>query len=478
MERESIKIKTKKLIESKIFILILSVLTFLCWLSRSFFLSTIIALFVIVLMFWVDSEFVPLISVYFLIMGGRSVYKAGNITNVVGIISIILIVILGCVLSFFLIKDIIKNFSAYSHKLSGDRVIISMLILGVYMIFTLINTPLLGSGVLYIVKCGVIMLMGICIILKVPKTKTNKELITFALVAIIYAIFLEFLVRLTYVATHVDYMYSARNFYFREYESYATFDLALECKELGLFWSVSNHYIILVNISLIAAIFLMICYKKTSNYIYGTIAIVLALIMNYFCRCRAGYLALMVSAICGLIFIFLRNKSAKFNLITYMLLFVMGILIFTITLYIITPAKFLNYFNDAGSGRSQVFKVAIDQFKSHLILGTGVGSSKYYLAKYCEYDYQLFNYHNVVLQVLSTMGIAGMALFGYHMYQVIYRIWRKDFYSLMALTMLVYMMVNGMLDTIFFNWTYMSIFFMAFFMIGERPKDNKLIYLF
>jgi len=479
MERESIKIKTKKLIESKWFILILSALTFLCWLSRSFFLGTIVALIVFVLMEWSEAEFTPLISVYFLTLGGRSSYKSGNIVSVTGIISIVIISLLGVLLLYLVIKDIIKNFNSYKHKLSGDKVILGMLLLGAYMVYTLLYAPLIGSGVLYILRCFVILVFGVLAILKITKNKTNKELVMYSMIAVIYTIFFEFVVRFAYVATHIDYMLTARNGYYKEYESYHDLENALVCKELGLFWSVSNHYIIIVNIALVVAVYFILCYRnKKSNVAFASIGIVLALIMNYFCKCRAGYLSLAICGSFGLVATVIKNKSLRFKVITYTVLGVIGVIAAATVIYVITPDKILSYFNDVGSGRAEVFDVAIDQFKEHLTFGTGVGSSKYYLAKYCTFDYKLINYHNVILQVLSTLGIVGMVFFVYHIFTIVYRLWRNDLYSIMMLVILVYMFVNGMLDTIFFNWTFMIFFFVLLYMGEGRYKENRRLFLF
>ena len=156
----------------------------------------------------------------------------------------------------------------------------------------------------------------------------------------------------------------------------------------------------------------------------------------------------------------------------------LGLITATIAVAIITPERILNYIENEGTGRYDVFKVAIERFKESPVFGTGVGSSKYYLAKFNPTPQRLNNYHNFVLQVLSTMGIVGMGFFMYHIYSIVKKCINKSLYSLMMIIILAYMIINGLFDTVFFDWEYMTIYFALLALIGDKKDISKRYYLF
>ena len=480
MQIDVLKSKVKNFIESKWFIVLLSILTFLCWLTPIYLLSTIFMVIALALILWSGSNMVSIISVYMLYFAGKSEFSMGSIKTPENITCISIIFILGLAAIIFAILDIKKNFKIYKNKLLIDKFFISTVAILLYMAITIVNSPIVSYSIGSTLKNVLIFFAFILAELKIPKDDNTKDTLIFSLVLSIFVIFSEFCVRFIYVYNNYEHLLTARSHMGTLYFDYVSLDEALSLKELGLFWAVSNHYIIVVNMALIASVYYIFTNKDNKKKILSAFAIVLALIMNYFDKCRAGYLALLASFAAMAILLIVRNKDKRTRIIIYSSVFSICVIAVLALVIIVTPEKIVDLFKKIGTNRSTLYSIAWAQFKEHITFGTGIGSSYYYLVRDLISKQTLYNYHNYILQILSTMGIIGFGLFLYHLSTIIIKIWGYKSHNIMLIAVLTYFLINGLFDSIFFEDPYMIWYFIliSVFCKTKNSDLNKIYYLY
>ncbi len=135
-------------------------------------------------------------------------------------------------------------------------------------------------------------------------------------------------------------------------------------------------------------------------------------------------------------------------------------------------ARDLTYYDD----RYELIEVAWTQFKEYPIFGSGgVYISKYYLELLGP-----ISYHNIFAQT-STLGLLGLGALVYMFYVKTKMIYSKnnDFIWFVLILIYVTAFVNGMVQPMYFNSSYMNFIFIIIASIdvysNKRTQDNKAI---
>lgn len=129
-------------------------------------------------------------------------------------------------------------------------------------------------------------------------------------------------------------------------------------------------------------------------------------------------------------------------------------------------ARDITYFDD----RKELLEVAWEQFKEHPLLGNGgVYISRYYLA-----ELGPISYHNVFAQA-STLGILGLGALGYMFYIKTKLVLSKkhDFVWFALILIFVTAFVNGLLQPMYFNSSYMNFIFIIIASIEVYKSSDK-----
>lgn len=126
--------------------------------------------------------------------------------------------------------------------------------------------------------------------------------------------------------------------------------------------------------------------------------------------------------------------------------------------------------------RFELIVVAWDKFKEFPIIGSGgVYISKYYLESYGP-----ISYHNIFAQT-STLGILGLGALAYMFYAKTKMIYSKktEFVWFALIVIYVTAFVNGMLQPMYYNSSYMNFIFIIIASIdaysNTKKEDNKAI---
>ena len=107
MEIINLDFRIKRLIESKIFVIVVSIITFLCWASNIRFISYAFFSLFLFLIYKTKSNGSSIFSLMMLLFGGDSNYEYK--IKPYDILTIIIIAIFGCCALFYIIKDFKNN---------------------------------------------------------------------------------------------------------------------------------------------------------------------------------------------------------------------------------------------------------------------------------------------------------------------------------------------------------------------------------
>lgn len=98
------------------------------------------------------------------------------------------------------------------------------------------------------------------------------------------------------------------------------------------------------------------------------------------------------------------------------------------------------------SGREEIFQTGIDLFRKHWLFGAGSYSGMTYLA-----PFHLYTYHNYWIHTLATTGIVGLIAFVYYLIMILKSCFLKNRYNLLVLFSVLVMMIHGLVDNTFYN---------------------------
>lgn len=451
----SIKKKTKYFMETSIFSIFLALITLVSFMfdipEIGYFSFGIIALFMLI----ADADFRNIIPLFFLYFGCWN-YNQMPIPSIQFYILLGLLIIDG----IYLLIKIINKRKEFIHKFSKDGYFYSLLGILAAMLLSLIVTPsmvLSWTGIGYF---SVIIFAYFLVKLTVPATEDAKKTIVESI--IITAIMITF-----------------QCFYLLFYRLHEGMDVStiINWKKLTFGWAHSNHYTAILNIGIILSIYYFTKYRSIKNRIFALFAFICFIAVNILTVCRAGYLAIVPTVLISIVVYFIYNKKIQHNkiikdlyyLIPIIAIGVAGIFFLYKTGMIQEVIDHLKEMGFDDNMRDIVFQTGWDQFKANPWLGGGVYTTKYYIHK----GLGFYNYHNYIIQIMGTCGIVGLIPFLCYLFFSIKRTIRKDLYSVFVSIIIIYFLIHGLFDTIYFNHLIMTLLcVLQAVQINEKEKGE------
>lgn len=424
-----------KFLKSKMFIVFIMILTFFLYIGNLVEVSCILVPLFIIIYLLFDKKCVPMLSIFFLWNASYDHVKGTNFLSP----SFITAYILYFFVALLLVKDIIKYRYLYLERIKKNYILYAMGIMMLVMFISLINTPDITYSALGIADYFLIIVMFMVSLMVIDSSPESRNNLVFLIIMVGLLTSFEMLYRMIDLVSGKFTMHQM-----------------MSGKYLSLGWIHTNHGAAIINISLILSLYYFITNDNIKHKLFSTAASSIFIFMEIILKCRGGYAGMLViiPILLGYYFIY-KNKFNK-NYFCDIICFVVVLLIF-ITIFIIFY-KF-GYVKDIKeaiikrgldeTGRFKLWRIAFKQFKNHFIIGPGVFTSRYYIEK--ELGWKLFNYHNAFMQVLGCLGILGLIIFVLYLIMIIIKCFKKMPYNILLLIILGYMLIHGMVDTIFFN---------------------------
>ena len=161
--------------------------------------------------------------------------------------------------------------------------------------------------------------------------------------------------------------------------------------------------------------------KRSNLYLIGMALMYAAMIMT---GSRSGLLFGSVLLVMCVIYIYITNKKSRR---LYNRLFGCAALLAVAAAVVILPELYAARIKNAAAGdktRIEFIKRGISNFLSHPIFGIGIGSTKDIGIFKAYVPGSLVFYHNAVIQVISSMGLAGVAAYGWMLIKRIKMLWQ------------------------------------------------------
>lgn len=474
MDKIAIKNKIKSFLESKLFIAVIGLLTVISWQSGVMYLSYILFTALLGLVYAFKANGVSFISLYILLIGGSSV-QSYDAKGAAHITQIALIVAAAIPSAFFVAKDLIANRKEYFDKLKNDGIIRCMLLLTAAMLLTFITTEHYGSTAVYILKYSLNIWFAIMVITKVDiSDKSQIDNIMFSVGIMVLTIGAEAGLRLIYMKNHLDSMRNA-NIGLATTVSYSNLWNAIKAKQIGLYWAVSNHWIMITNVGLIMMFYYAISAKKIWLKVFAGITIAIAITLVILTRSRGGLFGLIIAAVVlGYVGI-CRLKPSKARMLTKLIYVGAAVAFVAIFAYKMGDIAFEEEMFDGilnPSGRDAIYAGGIKVFGDNWLLGTGAGTSKYSIMEILGKDtIILINYHNYLIQMGATCGIIGLVSFLVYILGCILRVYKRNMLlSSFVGIAFVCSFVHGQFDTFFPSSESMVVLTMLLCLIPRRQS--------
>ncbi|MCL2369718.1 MAG: O-antigen ligase family protein [Firmicutes bacterium] len=173
------------------------------------------------------------------------------------------------------------------------------------------------------------------------------------------------------------------------------------------------------------------------------------------------------------VFALLRAKGKKTLWVAYSVTAAIGII--TLIAFWTPIINSLDFFNSLGiedRGRFDLYRAAVEHFFSAPIFGVGFG---YLTGETERIGYSL--YHNHILQFLASMGIVGLAAYGFHRAQTVKLLIKKiDRIKIFIFISIVMFVLTASLDNTLFNPGMLVIYALVMVMLechNRIGKDNS-----
>lgn len=209
--------------------------------------------------------------------------------------------------------------------------------------------------------------------------------------------------------------------------------------------------------------------KKHSYIFYGTA--LLSYLAIVFTLSRSSLLfSTLIMVIC-IVIICIKSKNVLVNRIITVCLVTIGI-VGIILLWSKLSAILASYLNQGFSdnGRFDLYKHGIDNFLSHPIFGGGFAS--------CPEDefghgIEPNRYHNTIIEMMATCGIAGLGAYLFHRYQTIRLFWkkRKSYSTVFLMLVVASLLLTSLLDNHFFN-LYPTMYYAVILCVVEKCQKD------
>lgn len=437
-------------LESKYFLVIISLLTVLNFSINAGLWTYIEAGIILIFMMISKSRFVYVPSIFIFIIGGGLTslpnYKSFSF-------------VLTCIVGFFLIVVLVYNIIKKRKELVcisfSNSFIITTLFLVVAILLSAMTSvkPLTTMGALGGFLINIIVMYYILLSVKPDDLSKNKLANSF--IAIFYVIFSMVIIK-----------------FIRVLQDNSFKDIIFNKEFFRLGWGYPNHYCSILSICSIIGI-----YQFTSTFKFSSIAKKILYIFPLlgtiasciFLSARGPLVGLVVAL--GSIFILtiLKYRNNKKILLSSICLATISI-VCAILLYIFVIH---DAFGDKGlNGRQEIWAVAWNHFKNNWFLGTGYGTQRIFIM--AETTQTVYNYHNYFLQI-STCGIVGIIAFIVYLFNIGWHCINKlDWFNIAFISIFALFLVNGFVDTLFFSNKIMPLFSICLCYVDLKPKEISL----
>ena len=348
---------------------------------------------------------------------------------------IIVLILYGITLILFIYK-IIKNHKLYLKRLKMDHILYALILLFLSMLVSFINTPDFSLSLLGIGHFAIILFSYLLVRMTVEPNEENKEFI-------LKSIFITALV----VSIQAIYMiFHLLN------SGIALFDI-INNKLMFLGWGNPNHYVAILNVASIMALYYFTKHREsTIKRVIALVLIFIYLFAGLLTASRGGYLAYVITMGIGLIiyciYTFAINKKNRYKEIPYWAFIItmisLGLVMFYFTGLMEDITAKMAEMGANFNGRDEIYLIAIDKFNKYTLFGAGVYTTHYYIQ-------DIWNYHNYFFQMIGTCGILGALAFFLYLYFSIKRSMRINLYSIFTLIVILYFLIHGFYDTIYFH---------------------------
>lgn len=161
--------------------------------------------------------------------------------------------------------------------------------------------------------------------------------------------------------------------------------------------------------------------KRSNLYLIGMALMYIAMVMT---GSRSGLLFGSVLLVLCVVYIYITNKKSRR---LYNWLFGCAALLAVVAAVIVVPELYAARIKNAAAGdktRIEFIRRGINNFLSHPIFGIGIGSTKDIEIFKAYVPGSLVFYHNAVIQVISSMGLAGIAAYGWMLIKRLEMLWQ------------------------------------------------------
>ncbi len=441
-----------KFFESNLFILLIGTLTMLCWYINSLYVTASIFGIILILELIFKSKLYSFPSMLGLVFAGYKKYSMSfKDYGLYVMIGILLLAIILFTIRFIQKRHYIKQ------RIKSCSILYTTMLLAIPMLVSIINSPVkpitFAHTALWLLNAIIIL----AVLYGIPNTDEAKEKVCFAFVMLMYVIGAQIIIgSINSIEKH-------------------GFENFLKWKSVDIGWNLTNHAVIGINIGVISAGYLFVRNKNKLNKTFMIISAVLGLALNFFVACRGGILGI---GVCGLLLaiiacIIYRKQWKMLLLSAVMIGCILGIAYIFISYTEVGKALIAHFtkigFND--NGRDRIYEFAINLFKDNKLIGTGWGSSAYYLRNVLG-DW-VTNYHNWFLQMLTTCGIFGVVCLGIYLIDI-FRLKKyqyKDSFTWIVFVIVLYFLVHGMVDTVLFSKNFHFFLTIVVAMI-KLPKEE------
>lgn len=228
----------------------------------------------------------------------------------------------------------------------------------------------------------------------------------------------------------------------------------LNGKSIGLGWATVSTLSSML--FLFVYPFIIYLYYKT-NKIYYLIISLICLAIPVILRSRGGMFGMIPMVTLTVVFLIIKSSNKKKTIVDLLLAYVVpGVLAFILPTTRSILFGILEKLKEVGlhhNSRLELYELAIANFIKSPLFGTGSYTSVYHIQ--IKFGNGLHHYHNIFLQALSCTGSIGFAAFLYYLFILIKRGVDKNFFNLMFLVLLVYLIFHGQVDTTFYNYIIM-----------------------
>lgn len=463
---EDINLKIKTFLESKIYVLIISLLILLSYAFGGYYTGFGIALFSILLNIIFKTNFSSLPITYFACLAStKTKYISPLDFNFKSIPLYLLIALMVITLVVFLI-DFIKNIKYCYKDIFKNPINIVILIMVIPMLFSIMNSVNISNTIFGIILHLENLLIGIFIIMKSKIDDKFKENFGFCLMMIIYILLFEvFDVFLDYCVFNPD-----GNITIKEYLNNVT------KVEKAFLWAHPNHGLYLGLVSLFGSYYLFVKNKGILKFLaFITLPILAGL--SLFLDSRGTLLAIVIVFI---FFVIDYIKKHKENVKTdkfYIGVIAVGIIACIAACFILPTIreKILKFYELGLNGRKETYQAAFStwldkEFHNNTIFGCGINAQKYYLLKYGRPEY---HYHNYFLETLACLGVFGVVCLAISFVIMAITFFKKKNFSILIVGLFAFILVNGLIDTIIYNEIIMPYVFMILYSFYKERNDKK-----